>query len=497
MPTRQSLFRILAAAAVCAAIFASCSGGKIGYGVVLWSPDKSNLVTGQTVTVRSESKINNTYALASSGTKGTVDVPTWRIKLFSTEKEAVNFSLSYSPLVPLFAKATSNGAPIRDTPDAAATRLYRLRQDQVVKVIAKDPKQVTIDGVNGYWYQVLTNDGVMGYSFDANLQVFNPSNQAQQQTSVGQLLLNQVLATTFRPQYFQQMIDNNHIDLKRFSPAYGFFANPSSKSVRIVMPDHEVSFNYSDIKDVGSDDYTFTGTPLEMIIQNPDQIRLLYSDSNGNQYDQTFVNIKQDIGLLVEKERNRRLQIYTTFLDKTPFSSDYYGKIDLGSNMGFRWTGFSRLVPDIIPAGAGATGVVDFPLYLSESLSGKYDGVISFIFGARPQSVDPSGGASLAAISPPLSGGAAAGGNSTTGGQTLVGSSGKGAAGGANTPSGGSGQGSQVGSAVPAVNHPTVSFLYSFADGGVKLTYVPQSTIDTDTVTNVSSTPIIIFFSFK
>jgi len=30
----------------------------------------------------------------------------------------------------------------------------------------------------------------------------------------------------------------------------------------------------------------------------------------------------------------------------------------------------------------------------------------------------------------------------------------------------------------------------------VKLTYVPPSTISNDTVTGVSSTPIIIFFSF-
>jgi hypothetical protein len=290
------------------------------------------------------------------------------------------------------------------------------------------------------------------------------------------------------------MIDNNRIDLKRFSPAYGFFANPSSKSVRIVMPDDQVSFNYTDIKDVGSEDYTFSGTSLEMIIQNPDQIRLVYSDSKGNQFDQTFVNIKQDIGMLVEKERNRRLQIYTTFLDKTPFSSDYYGKIDLGSKMEFHWTGFSRLVPDIIPAGAGSTGIVDFPLYLSDSLAGKYDGVISFIFGARPQA---SGGASLATMPTTLPGNASTGGGSTTSSLPGAGSSGNGAPGGSDSQSIVPGQTSPNGSSVAVVDHPTVSFLYSFADGGVKLTYVPKSTIDTDTVTTVSSTPIIIFFSFK
>jgi len=338
---------------------------------------------------------------------------------------------------------------------------------------------VTIDGIDGHWYEVLTNDGVLGYSFDANLKVYNSSDQNQQQTSVGQLQLKDILSTTYRPQYFQQMIDNNRIDLKKFGPRFGFFADPQTKRVRIVMPDYSLTFDYTNIKNLGPNDYSFEGTPVEMIAQTPDQIRLLYSDSKGNQYDQTFVKVSEDIGFLVEKEKNRRLQLYTVFLDKTPFSSDYYGKIDLGPNMGFTWTGFSRLVPDIIPAGAGSSGIVDFPLYLSDSLKGQYDGVISFVFGATPiPGTGPGSNANLAAI-PATSPGSGGGGN------------GSGSSASATT----SGAATQANSQQNPSN-PAVDFLYSFADGGVKLTYVPPSTISNDTVTGVSSTPIIIFFSF-
>ena len=512
MHSRHTLVRLVAVAAVCTAIFASCSGRRIGYGVLLWAPDKSSFKTGQIVTVKSESKINNTYSVVGSGSKSAVDLPTWRIKLFSSEKEAVNYSLSYSPMVPLFAKATANGAAIRDNPDASATRVYRLRQDQVVKVVSKEPKEVTIDGIKGYWYEVLTGDGVLGYSFDANLQVYNPADKTQQQQSVGQLLLDKVLSSTFRPQYFQQMIDNNRIDLKRFSTKFGFFADQQSKTVHIVMPDYDLTFKYSGIQDRGSNDYAFTGTSLEMIIQNPDQIRLLYSDNQGNQQDQTFVQIKQDIGMLVEKERNRRLQVYSTFLDKTPFSSDYYGKINLHSNGSFDWSGYSRLVPNIIPAGAEPSGMVAFPLYLSDGLKGSYDGVISFVFGAKPAAAtDPTAGSSQAGSAAlgaatsqtgkTTAGGSAAspggGGSSTQGASSSSGSS--------SAAAGSTQSGAQTGSAslVPSAqqpqnaNLPTVNFLYSFADGGVKLTYVPENTIDKDTVTSVSSTPIVIFFSFK
>lgn len=487
----------MAAGLLCTAVLVSCAGGKLGYGVVLWSANNSPVKTGQVVTVKSQSQINNTYSIAVSGSRTPIDVPTWRIKLFSSQTEAVNFSASYSPMIPIFAKATTNGTPIRDKPDVSAARVYRLRQGQVIKVLAEQPKKVTIGGIDGHWYQVLTNDGVMGYSFDANLQVYNPANQSQQQASANRSKLNAILSTTYRPQYFQQMIDNNQIDLRRFSPDIGFFADPQAKKVKIVMPKYEITFHYTSIQELAPNDYGFIGTPLEMLVRSPNSIRLTYSDSNGNQYDQIFVKVSQDIGYLVEKVKNQRLQTYTQFLDKTPFSSDYYGKIKLGPNMGFSWTGYSRLVPDIIPGGAGSDGVVNFPLYLSGGLQGQYDGVITFTFGATPGQPNSESGFILAGLqtltpssqdvtsSQNASTGSASGsGSSSNGGQSAGGSSQSSASvsGSSSATNGGSGQ-------------QSVSFLYSFANGGVKLTYVPPSTVTNDMVTSVSSTPIIIFFS--
>lgn len=480
MHTRRSLLSLLAVGFLSILVLAACSGGKLGYGVVLWAPSKSSVKTGQIVTVKQQSTINNTYSILVSG--NTITVPNWRVKLFKGEQKAINFSLAYSQMVPMFAKATVNGVIIRQKPNAGSTQIYRMRQGQVIKVIAKEPKKVTVDGVDGHWYQVLTGDGVLGYSFGSNLSVYNPAVETQKQVSAGQQLLDKVLSTTYRPQYFKQMISTNQIDLSRFGAKYGFFANAKAKQLKIVMPDYSLRFTYSGITKRATGDYAFNGTPVEMIIKSPDKIQLLYSDSKGNQYDKVFVHVKQDIGYLVEKEKNRRLQIYSSFLDKAPYASSYYGKIALGPNMGFTWTGYSRLVPNIIPTGAGPTGVVKFPLFLSPNLQGSYSGAITFVFGAKPATDNllfppsTSSNTDLASLSPVAPGNSPK--DSVSSGRAAL----------SLAPSG---QGSS------SSGKHTVSFLYSFTANGVKLTYVPQSDINKDIVTNVSSTPLVIVFQEK
>lgn len=451
--------------ALLALALAGCAGSRLGYGVVLWSSNSGNLLDGQIVTVKSESTFNNSYQIQVKGVSGTIQIPVWRVKLFKSEQEAVNYSLAYAPYAPLYAKATTNGAAIRVSPAVGAQRTYRMRQGQLIKVISKETNKVTVDGTPGYWYQVLANDGTLGYSFSSNIEVFNPAQQASATTSASAKLLDSIMSTTYRPQYFQQMIDTNQIDLAKFSTEFGFFPDQADKTIRIVMPTYSLSFKYTDIKDLGNSDYVFDGTPVQMTVNSPGQIVLQYSDNSGNQYTQVFVKLNQDVGMIIEQELNRRLQVYGTFLDKQPFSSDYYGAITLTPDMHFTWTGYDRLVPDIIPPGTGSTGVVDFPLYLSYNLVGRYDGVISFYFGAKTSPVSEAIRAGTGAILAPSS--------ATSPSSTAI-------------PS------------APLVPKGTrVSFLYTLSGSGMRLTYVPQSTVTNDVVTSVSSTPIIIYFSFK
>jgi len=40
-----------------------------------------------------------------------------------------------------------------------------------------------------------------------------------------------------------------------------------------------------------------------------------------------------------------------------------------------------------------------------------------------------------------------------------------------------------------------VSFLYTFRDGNLRLTYIPQATIKNEVVSSVASPPLIIYFT--
>ena len=52
----------------------------------------------------------------------------------------------------------------------------------------------------------------------------------------------------------------------------------------------------------------------------------------------------------------------------------------LGDDNTFVWTGYDALSPAVIPYGAGTTGKVSLPYFLSSSLTFSYDGAISLKF---------------------------------------------------------------------------------------------------------------------
>lgn len=445
------------------AAFAACTPSKIGYGVVIWSPDEGVVKTGDIVTVRSESKIDQTYTIVRPATTAgarksstgasaakasspaiTSQAATWRVRLFKSEREAVAFANTFMSYVSLYGTAKSAGVPIRAAADPGSQRIYRLRDGQVVKLISRASAKATVDGVDGYWYEVMTDDGTPGYCFDSGLQITTaglPAPGASQAAgAAGGSPIDQFTASVYRPQYFLDMMTSARIDLARFSPDLGLFPDPKTRTVKIVKPDATLSFVYTSITDSGDGRLTFEGTSLSVSVAPGGAINVQYTDPKGKPFDERYVAMSaDDVKFQVEKEKNRRLGIYERFLGKGLYSSDYYGSIDMQPQMAFTWSGYSRSVPDVIPAdaaagssaqGGAASGSVDFDLFLDPPVADAYDGAITFKF-------------------------------------------------------------SSSGTAKP------VSFLYSFASGGLKLTYIPPSSIVDSVVGTLAQSPVNIFFSTR
>ena len=97
---------------------------------------------------------------------------------------------------------------------------------------------------------------------------------------------------------------------------------------------------------------------------------------------------------LIAAERERRDRIYESLRESgAALQSSAYGEVLLEPERRFRWSGFERLVPGVIPADAAGTGTIEFRLHLARALRAQYSGALTMAFdrgggAGPPASVD-------------------------------------------------------------------------------------------------------------
>jgi uncharacterized lipoprotein YehR (DUF1307 family) len=379
-----------------------CGSQSIGYGVVLWSDNEQVLPTGSIVPVLESSSISNTYTIMTPGTSRTatdsrqkprkIQIAQWRISFHKTKEEADAFEKSFTDFRNVYARSERNALPIRSEANPSADMLYKLRQGEVIKVLARSQKPVNESGLEAYWYRVVTGTGVTGWVFGYLLTVYDQG--TGQTPPVAQTaqdpLVTLIMDTTWRPTYFSQMINSGVYDLKKFNSRYGFFSDPEQKRFNLVLPDYSIAFDYTTLQQMERNRYQAMGTSLLITVRNGNELSLQYS-YKGNIVSTVFERVDQNIDDLVKAEQKRRDDLYKTFLaNGDSLTSDAYGMIRFAPDKSFNWTGFEPLVPDVIPSTAEGTGTVSFPYYLSGVLQNKFDGVITFALAGTGKSATTS-----------------------------------------------------------------------------------------------------------
>jgi hypothetical protein len=266
--------------------------------------------------------------------------------------------------------------------------VYKLAEGQLVKVLSRGEEQVTIGSYQDYWYLVLTEDGYQGYCFGYYLPVFRSSGdpKAEVETLMAQdPMLEALLETDWRPEYFQEMVDQGRIDLTAFGKEFGFFVDPEKRQIRLVTSRRSYSWAYERVENVGTNRYVFEGPEIEsggIRINMQSTRRIVSTYSLADQVlSSVFVAFEEDIEEIVTQERERRERLADVFSSKSRvLRSSAYGNIYLEEQMRFRWEDFGRLGEQIFLEKVRGTGTVDFPYYLSDRVRGSFDGVITFRF---------------------------------------------------------------------------------------------------------------------
>ena len=446
--TPRRAFGAFAGGVAVALALVSCGEPSLGTGVVLWS-DGGAVAAGTVVDVVEESTIEDRYlvrAAAADRRQAPVPVaPRWRVRVFSDPAAAAEFAGRFADFVNVYAYAVRRGLPVRAEASATAGIVYKLREQEVVKVTGRGAEPERVGAFENYWYGVLTEDGTEGYTYGEFLPLFESLGDPHAEAARLQADdpgLDRVLGTAWRPEEFLSMANRRRFDLLRLRPEYGLFPDPAARVFRLVTAQREREFPYRAVERVGDGRYVLAaaggdGSPARFTLRGNGALAFSYVD-DGRLITEVFVDLQDEVEELIAAEQARRARRFAALLERGPLlRSGGYGTIELTAEGRFRWHGYAALVPRWVPDGLPGTGVVDFRYALAASLRGSYDVAVTLLFDApRPAArAAPPGGAQAGS-------GAAAGG--VPGGVVGAGAT-RGAAAGVGTPGTGAGLPGAVG----------------------------------------------------
>jgi hypothetical protein len=318
------------------------------------------------------------------------EIPLAKLELAGSRKKALQQAEAFAPYALIYAETLQDGLPIREDPDNGARRVYRLKQGEIVKILgpAKGTAAVgsTGDPLPGEWFRVLTEDGTTGYCFSYRLRLFEhsggPLTVAQGgESAVEDHDLEQLLSKKWSADSYAAMVSSGRINLEDLSGRWGFDPGQDTGIARIKAENLDRSFSYTAIRPAGSRTWRFEGTSLQMYLSSDTSLELQFTENGGALRSLRFAALPSEVDDLIVQETTRRAGLFEVLYSRGPsYTSHNYGTLTFEENGRFAWTGYNILVPQVIPAPALESGVVDMRLFLANSLTDRYNGAFTLRF---------------------------------------------------------------------------------------------------------------------
>jgi hypothetical protein len=384
----KKLFSLCAAALTIILLLNSCSSGKIGWAHVLWSMDEAVIKTGMVLPVTAESRINSTITVKVPGTKVFAELPSWRADVYLKKAEAEAAAKNFQAEVNTYAISTRNAIPVREAKSPEAKRVYRLRENQLIKILDIDENEVTVGNLTGRWYEILTDDGTRGFAFSHALTIIEPGREKgdKVQAPDENPSMLRFISVNWIPEEYSKMIASKMLDLSVINPETGIYPDTLYKNVKVATPFHSLVFNFDKIAAGVELPESRDTSVLYAVLINENIVELTYS-YKGSEFKGRYTAYAGNLKDVVSAEVKRRDEILFEFIKNGNFfSSEAYGTLRISRDTTFVWNRFNRLVPDVIPSSAQSRGTVSFHMFLSPALKQSWDGVISFNFSGTSKS---------------------------------------------------------------------------------------------------------------
>jgi len=358
----------------------------IGYGVIMLPEEDSNLETGSLIKITKESRIREAWVYNSEEEEH-IEIKKWRVEFYKELEDAQKYIEEYKEYKDYYVIVNTNAHSMRIKPTAKANLVYRLKKDQRVKVIGRTAEKEKIARFEGYWWKLITDDGVKGWSYDSYLSVYNNDQVIHSNVTDDGPEIHEFFRNVWRPKYFWEMQKSRNIDLDKFKAKFKMTPDLDNKEITISMPDHYATYKFTEFKKTGANNYILEGSPIQLDFSYKGQVIVIYS-VDSKSYETDFIYMKDSVvNEIIETEKTSRKIKYNEFLFGGPvFNSKVYGEISFYEDNKFTWTNKQNLITkQLLTSNASSEGKISFDIFLSQQLKSKYDGVITFDFGERQE----------------------------------------------------------------------------------------------------------------
>lgn len=386
-PTKPALWALLL---VLVSSLTSCGIGRMATGVMVWAPEGSPAANGDLVWIWEQSRIRKTFKIERPEGGGTFEVDQWRVKSFPGEGEARTFQTGFAPLKDSWAISGKQGLPVRETADANSNRIYKLGENEEVKVMAGNGPRVKQGNLEGSWVQILTKDGYSGWVFDYYLTLVNHGNGTTQQLKAsgpGDQMIQSVLAQSWYPEDMRAMVEQDRINLNLFRADAGLRATSSPAAFLLLLPgpggqDERLEIPVAEARKISDSTYDFGG-PHQAKVQftNAEGSKMVLSfHAQGKTRSVALALLDDNVGSLISRELATRQQKLAEILARgSVLTSPTYGTIRLTPEGAFRWEGASAALGT-----ETAQGQMVFDWFKDKRLYGEFR-ALRFQFGEGDQ----------------------------------------------------------------------------------------------------------------
>jgi len=356
-------------------------------GVVVWAPEGGTVTNGDLVWIWEQSRIRKTFKIQKPESGEAFEVDQWRVQSFASEGEAQAFQTGFLPLKDAWAVSGKQGLPVRETADANANRVYKLGENEEVKVLAGNGPKVKQGNLEGSWVRILTRDGYSGWVFDYYLTLSDRGTGTSRQLKAsgpGDQMVQAVLAQSWYPEEMRLMVEQDRINLAVFRPDAGLRSVESPSALLLLLPaadgqDERIELPIAAAQKLTDSTYSFGG---------PSQVKVQFTNSEGSRMDLSFTwqgkartvslaLIDDNVGSLISRELASRQQKLSEILTRgKTLVSPTYGTIHLTPEGEFTWEGAGAALPDLTET----KGKVFFDWFKDKRLYGEFR-AIRFQFG--------------------------------------------------------------------------------------------------------------------